>query len=304
MDNIRLHVIFEGPEIAEHGVPLADMSKTLNRLQRAYRLMLSHQERATTAAGNVPAWIRRGSELRLTGTAPGSLTAELEATPLTDKRASGKDAAQRAIDDLTGWQTEKADALPTLVARELSLLWTKRSPEITGIALRNPLNGHRVEINHDKLPEWAAGDVSPKRANFMSAPPRPAVSASVPVTLHGKLMAVDWENRTARLQRYLDTPIPLRFGAALDREMQRVTRQRVEVIGQGRFDETDHWAEVQVEQIKGTLPQTESFDPEAFRDNPNFKPFDPDNIIRTDEPFDVDEFLRVSYEGRGKKWPQ
>ena len=304
MDNIRLQVIFEGPEIAEHGVPLADMSKTLNCLQQAYWLMLSHQERATTAAGKVPAWIHRGSKLRLTGTAPGSLTAELEATPLTDKRASGKDVAQRAIDDLTGWRPEEADTLPPLVAQKLSLLWTKRSPEITGIALRNPLNGHRVDIGRDWLPRWALDDMPTERAYVSDASPRPAVSESVPVVVHGKLMAVDWENRTARLQRYLDTPIPLRFGAALDREMQRATRQRVEVQGQGRLDENDQWAEVQVEQIKGALPQTESFDPEAFRNNPNFKPFDPDNIIRTDEPFDVDEFLRVIYEGRGKKWPQ
>ena len=43
------------------------------------------------------------------------------------------------------------------------------------------------------------------------------------------------------------------------------------------------------------------FDLEAILHPRNPKVFDPDNIVRASEPFDVDEFLNVIYEGRNVK---
>lgn len=281
MNAARLQVIIEGPEIAERGMSLDDLNKTLNHFQLPGYLMSSCLTGAVTIPGQFPARIRWNDGPPPPETAPGSLALEFEVTPAAGRPSAGGDAMQAAVDWLMGGPPPGTEPLPR-DAVELSRLWTDLSPEITLIALYNPATGHRVNIGPHWQPE-----------------PGPAVSESVPAVVHGKLMAVDWENRTARLQRYFDTPIPLRFGAALDREMQRVTRQRVEVKGQGRFDANDHWAEVQVEHIKGTRPYPEPDDLDAFRNNPNFKPFDPNNIITTDEPFDVDEFLRSIDESGG-----
>lgn len=60
----------------------------------------------------------------------------------------------------------------------------------------------------------------------------------------------------------------------------------------------------EVEQISGTRSCREPFDLEAFRNNPNPKIFDPDDMVTVSEPFDVDAFLRTIYEGRSvkKEW--
>ena len=274
MKAARLQVIIEGPEIAERGMSLDDLNKTLNHLQLPGYLIASRLTGAVAVSGPGPARIRWNDGPPPPATAPGSLALEFEVTPTDGRPAFGGDAMLSAVDWLMDGPPPGTEPLPRDAA-ELARIWANLSPEITFIALQNPANGHRVNIGPNRPPE-----------------PGPAVSASVPAVVHGKLMAVDWENRTARLQRYLDTPIPLRFGAALDREMQRATRQRVEVIGQGRLDENDHWAEVQVEHIKGTQPQTESLAPEDFRNNPNPKIFDSAKVIRAKEPFDVDELIR------------
>lgn len=281
MKAARLQVIIDGPEIAERGMSLDDLNKTLNHLQLPGYLIASRLTGAVTVSGPGPARIRWNDGPPLPETAPGSLALEFEVTPTDGRPAFGGDAMLAVVDWLMDGPPPGTEPLPRDAA-ELARIWANLSPEITFIALQNPANGHRVNIGPNRQPE-----------------PGPAVSASVPAVVHGKLMAVDWENRTARLQRYFDTPIPLRFGAALDREMQRATRQRVEVKGQGRFDENDHWAEVQVEHIKGTRPYPAPYEPEPFHNNPNPKPFDPNNIITTDEPFDVDEFLRSINESGG-----
>ena len=281
MKAARLQVIIEGPEIAERGMSLDDLNKTLNHLQTPGYLIASCLTGAVTVGGPGPARIRWNDGPPPPETAPDSLALEFEVTPAAGRPAFGGDAMQAAVDWLMGGPPPGTEPLPR-DAGELARIWANLSPEITLIALQNPANGHRVQIGPNRPPE-----------------PGPAVSASVPAVVHGKLMAVDWENRTARLQRYFDTPIPLRFGAALDREMQRVTRQRVEVKGQGRFDANDHWAEVQVEHIKGTRPHPAPYEPEPFHNNPNPKPFDPKTVIRASEPFDVDEFLRSIDESGG-----
>ena len=60
----------------------------------------------------------------------------------------------------------------------------------------------------------------------------------------------------------------------------------------------------EVEQISGTRSYRKPFDMEAFRNNPDPKIFDPDDMVTVSEPFDVDEFLRTIYEGRSveKTW--
>ena len=111
-------------------------------------------------------------------------------------------------------------------------------------------------------------------------------------------MEVDWDKGAARLHHYADRPVTLRFNTAMDEDMHRLARQYVEVRGQGRFNKNDEWVSVQVEKIDKTSSWNEPFNIEMFWNNPNPKIFDPAKAIRTSQPFDVDEFIRVIHEGR------
>ena len=116
--------------------------------------------------------------------------------------------------------------------------------------------------------------------------------------IFGRLMAVDWGKRTAELHRYHDKNVALRFDASLDEDMRRHATRYVKVVGQGKIDATDNWTSVKVARLEPTRSWREPFDVQAMLNDPNPKLFDPDNIVRVSEPFDVDEFLRFIREGR------
>ena len=142
----ELHVTFEGPRVGDIGVPLDDLQKTLNHLQKAIWLMVSHLEGATTPRGRPPAWVRRGSTLRLMRTSPGSLVAELGVTPLVDYRASGEDPSQTAIDLIMKRQPEVNSSLPMSVADELVGIGTDLSPDVTVVRVSTPNSDNHIDI--------------------------------------------------------------------------------------------------------------------------------------------------------------
>ena len=109
--------------------------------------------------------------------------------------------------------------------------------------------------------------------------------------LHGWLKEVNLEERTAQLHDYPSSYVRLRFNEALDAEMSRLATQYVVIEGQGTFDAEGEWTAVDVSQI---TPGSENkpFDLEAFRNAPDPKVFDPDQIITASEPFDVDELIQ------------
>ena len=125
-----------------------------------------------------------------------------------------------------------------------------------------------------------------------------ATSEEVDATLQGRLMMVNWNQRTAQLHNYGDDNIRLRFDAALDEEMQRFAMQYVEVTGRGQYDTHGRLAGFRVEQLKATRSWLEPFDPDKLLNAPNPKIFDPEQVVRASEPFDVDEFMRAIREGR------
>ena len=119
--------------------------------------------------------------------------------------------------------------------------------------------------------------------------------------LHGRLKNVSLRYRTAELHRYNEKPVPLRFDAKLDHKMIRLRNKYIEVEGRGVINEDDRWESVHVTGANDEPYGKKSFDLEAFRNNPNPKIFDPDNIVTASQPFDVDEFLRIIYEGRNAR---
>ncbi len=279
----QLHLIFNGPNIREEGVSLDDLQKTLRHMQTTVRLMVSHLA-GYTKQGR-PSWLQRESNLRLMGTSPGSLVAELGLAP-SDGYNLMKGYGQRAIDHIIGSGSENARSLPENVADELFRIGTDLSPEITLVQLVDPLSGRQVEFRR-------------REATAMRVAKNPLSDRTTEkALLYGWLKAVDWEERTAKLSRYQARPVNLLFTADYDRQMLRTAMQHVEVRGQGRFDSSDQWYSVQVEEIRATRSWNEPFDMDAFLNAPNPKIFRSDEVVRADEPFDVDEFIRVINEGR------
>ncbi len=119
-----------------------------------------------------------------------------------------------------------------------------------------------------------------------------------PSLIHGLLHDVNPELRTAKLDAYFNRRVPLRFDVSLKNEMVRLETTFVKIRGSGWISDADEWIVIDVEEI--TIPRMRTV--EEIRNDPNPKLFDPVTIPRASEPFDMEDFLKVIYEGRGRTW--
>ena len=209
---------------------------------------------------------------------PGSLVAELslaESDELDIKDRYGQQAIVRLLEgkDVALW--------PEQAANEWFRIGQDLSPEVDIISLEHPLSGQRKEFRREEYVAVGAASGRPRLA-----------SATVAALVYGRLRAVDWVERTAKLVPYRGKTVNLRFDVDHDRQMLELAMQYVAVSGEGEFDSRDQWSYIQVEEIQGTRSLNEPFDLESFLNAPNPKIFDPDKVIRASEPFDVDEFIR------------
>ena len=109
----------------------------------------------------------------------------------------------------------------------------------------------------------------------------------------GTLMAVDWANKTARLDRFHRKSVKLRFGKELDEEMRRLATQFVQIEGKGYLKSPDtdkeEWIHIHVKEV--SVP---------YQNKP--KPFRGADIEHIGSPFEsneeLDEFIQVIREGR------
>jgi hypothetical protein len=124
---------------------------------------------------------------------------------------------------------------------------------------------------------------------------------SEPALIQGRLCDVDPKLGTAKIDAYFDERVPLRFDSSLELDMLRLETKFVKVWGHGWIDDdADRWIVIEVEKI--ARPETRTID-EIIND-PNPKPFDPDNVVTAREPFDVDKFLQGIYEARRAGWKE
>ena len=121
-----------------------------------------------------------------------------------------------------------------------------------------------------------------------------------PALIQGRLEGVDLKRGTARLDNYMDDSVPLRFDTALEEDVLRLESTHVRVEGKGWISDEDEWVVINIEKIVPTSSEVRTV--EEILNDPNPKLFDPDTVVTASEPFDVDEFLRVIYEGRGREW--
>ena len=107
----------------------------------------------------------------------------------------------------------------------------------------------------------------------------------------GNLMAVDWTNKIARLERFREKPIKLRFGKELDEDMRRFATHYVQIEGKGYLKrDIERWASIDVERV--SLPY-EGNEPKIFRSA--------DSAL-LESPFESNEelqdFIQIIREGR------
>ena len=278
MTETGLNVIFEGPGI-DSGVPLEDLQKTLQHVQRAFRLMVGHLAGVEQKRGRPSEMLRQQSMLRLRATYPESLVTELVLSPSNDTHRSQQQMyGQRALNRILDWQSED-ESFPETVADELHAIGSDLSPDVSAVRLGDPHNGRFVEFRRTERGQ-------------------PVEDRLDRAFVHGWMKEVNWDRRTTQLHRSVGNYIQLRFDAAHDGDMLLLATQYVEVSGQGRFNNDGDWTTVHVKRISGTRSGREPFDLDEFLNDPNPKIFDPEKVVTASEPFDVDRFVGIIHEGR------
>ena len=135
--------------------------------------------------------------------------------------------------------------------------------------------------------------------NKQTEPPSTALPEKA--AIWGYLRALDWTHMTGRLERIMGNPVSLKFADGLAEDMRRYANQYVLIRGKGVIDDVaDEWVIVNVEAIEADRDMYKPFDMEEFNQRSR-KPFKIGDLKPASEPFDVDEFIRIIREGRGKR---
>ncbi len=122
------------------------------------------------------------------------------------------------------------------------------------------------------------------------------------VVMSGCLKEVNSGEGTARLYDSVGAYIRLRFDPGIDAEMRQFATQYVKVIGVGRFNRQGNWDYVAVERIHRTRCWDEPFDLDSLARLSCRTVFDPETVITTSDPFDVDEFIKIIHQARDGGW--
>lgn len=291
MTHARMKIIFkmrdDWPD-DDAGIPAADLSATVRRMQDA-TLLMAAQLAGIDAPGSLPEWLRRQCALRVLSVSDEGKEATLGLPPFDDA-AGVENYGAAALDAVLGWQGGNDAKLPRPVARQIDAIRNSLSSDVTGIGLWNVATGRRVSIESRDDQD---GDTPAVRA-------LPGASESDPeeVRLLGQLRDVDWEKGTAQLRPFTEEPVVLRFDADLMATMRRFVKHVVTVRGIGRIEADGRRGPVKVREIHSyTAAAREKLYAQKR------EPFDPERVRATalppDDPTDIEEFIRVIYEARG-----
>ena len=274
----RLTLALSDPDDRRPGGLVPEILTALGGIQDAVRLLVQHFGDREKGPGQPPRWIRDQSTLRLVEVRPGSFIADLVIESPPDGQSYLDDFGNQAMEALQGWDGVEASDLPRDVEDALHATASKLSDGVR-LWFGDRDDPHRVEIRR-----------------------RPAAARTTTglneALLRGWLYEVNWDKRTAQLHDYSGDYVQLRFAEDYYDDMLRLATRHVEVRGRGRFNVNGKWTTVEVVQLKAARSSDDPFDVEAFLNDPNPKLFDPDRVVTTSEPFDVDEFIRGIREGR------
>lgn len=113
-----------------------------------------------------------------------------------------------------------------------------------------------------------------------------------PILIHGRVRSIDLGSRTAEFD-WLGGKRLLRFGPEIGPEIEELKDRFVEVQGLGTYDRNGRLVEIDLTAIRH-----ESDEIDQLLSDGQWRRFNPDDLVRTDEPFDVDDFLHDIYEAR------
>ena len=284
-----LSVTFEGPG-TDSGVPLEDLQKTFGHVQAAVRITVEHLSGRDVPRGGRPSnAVRQASGLRLQGTTAGSLTAELTLPPPAEGQLFDDDIGQRALEAILCFDSDGDGngSVPWEAADRLRSIGAGLSSAVSSV--------------------WLGDSRDKRRVRFECGSPRTRASGPTEAAvLYGWLREVDWESGTARLHNNLGEYVALRFDSALDDEMLRLATQYVKVSGTGRFNKHGDWTTVTVDDIRDTRSWDKPFDLSSLIEESSGTVFDPEAVVTTEEPFDVEDFIDAIHRARdvSEPWPQ
>ena len=278
MEEQRLTFALSDPDESQLGGLVPEIITALEGIQDAVRLMVQHLGDRERGPGQPPKWIREQSTLRLVEVRTSSFVADLVVEAPPDGQSYLEDLGNQAIEALQEWDGTQASTLPNDVEDTLHSTAGKLS------------DGVRL---------WFGGSDNPHRVEIQRRPAAARTTTGVTeALLHGWLYEVNWDKRTAQLHDYSGEYVQLRFAEEFNQDMLRLATRHVEVRGRGRFNDNNKWTSVEVQQLNDARSWNDPFDVEAFLNDPNPKIFDPETVVTTSEPFDVDEFIRGIREGR------
>lgn len=282
-----LSVTFEGPGLAS-GVPLEDLQKTLQHVQDAVRITVEHLlGNDVPHRGRPSNAVRQASSLRLRGTSPGSLTAELELTPPVEHQLFDDDIGQRALEAILSLDGDGGGngSVPPAAIDQLDTIGADLSSEVKSVWLGDSRDRRRVRFEQGGRP---IRSFSPTEA----------------AVLYGWLREVNWEKGTAQLHDNVGGYVALRFDSAFDAEMVRLATQYVKVSGAGRFNKRGGWTTVTVDSIHDGRTWDKPFRLESLIKESTGTAFDPDAVVTTGEPFNVEDFIHAIHRGRDVSEPR
>lgn len=211
MERHTVSVRFDGPAIVSGRVPLDQLLSVLAHFQEAVRHMVESRAGRQPKRGPLPENIRVAGTLELVSTRPGSFIAEIALVePETPELLNLGDEALHAVVD--GMETP--EELPDRVAVEVYQIRKSLTKEIDKVEFHDE-SSERIATLHWNLDETT--DV-------------PSARPSGKVTLHGRLLEVDWKDGTAELH----TPtgiVRLSFASDMGSDLQRLARQQISVTG-------------------------------------------------------------------------
>ena len=281
MDARTLSITFDGPAM-DSGVSWEDLQKTLQHVQDAVRLTVEQLSGSEVPRRGRPSnAVRQASGLRLLGTRSGSLIAEMTLAPPTEGRLFADAIGQRALEAILNLDDDgdSNGAIPPAAVDQLRLIGTDLSSEVSSVWLGD------------------ADDTRKIRFECRGRPTRASVPTEAAV-LYGWLREVNWERGTAQLHDNVGGYVALRFDAALDAEMVRLATQYVKISGAGRFNKHGDWTAVAVDSIDDTRSWNTPFDLKSLTKEAAGAAFDPEAVITTEEPFDVEDFIDAIHRER------
>lgn len=243
--------------------------------------MVMHLGGRNPSPGQLPAWVRDQSRLRLAPTRPGSYVAELTQELPTGLRKAERNHGEDAIAALGEWDGSDNSTLPRPVTKCLYETAAALSAT-TQLWLGAGAKHKRVKVKRFRDTVDDLVDVRTEEA-----------------LLQGWLDEVNWNKGTAQLRDYEGQHVRLRFDSLLGDDMLRLATQYVEVRGHGTFSQRGVWNTVYVSELRETQSWREPFDLDAFLNAPDAKVFDPEATVTVDlTEEEWESFNRAIREGR------